>query len=135
MDAALIAVVRKRAQERCEYCQFPSALSAIPFEIDHVIAQKHGGLTTAENLALSCFYCNSYKGPNIAGIDPDSRRIVRLFHPRKDIWHRHFTWNGPVLHGKSAIGRATIAVLVINDPDAIAVRESLIAEGIAFGSM
>ncbi len=104
-------------------------LSAIPFEVDHILAQKHGGPTHLENLALSCFYCNSHKGPNIAGVDSVSRRIVRLYHPRKDRWSRHFEWAGAVLRGKSAIGRATIAVLSINDPDAIAVREALIEEG------
>ena len=40
----------------CEYCQLPQASPSIPFEIDHIIARKHGGTTVAENLALSCFY-------------------------------------------------------------------------------
>jgi 5-methylcytosine-specific restriction endonuclease McrA len=84
MDAALAALVRKRAQLICEYCRLPQVFSAIPFEIDHIVAQKHGGPTQEENLALSCFYCNSRKGPNIAGVDPASGRIVRLYHPRKD---------------------------------------------------
>lgn len=130
MESALAALVRERAQSRCEYCRLPEGLSAIPFEIDHVLAQKHGGLTNESNLALSCFYCNSYKGPNIAGIDPASGRIVRLYHPRKDRWSRHFEWAGPALQGKTAVGRATIAVLSINDPDAIAVREALLEEGL-----
>lgn len=124
-----MALVRKRARSQCEYCRLPAAFSAIPFEIDHVLAQKHGGLTHEQNLALSCFYCNSHKGPNIAGVDPISGRIVRLYHPRKDRWPRHFEWAGAVLQGKTAIGRATIAVLCINDPDAIAVREALLEEG------
>ncbi|MBK9263649.1 MAG: HNH endonuclease [Polyangiaceae bacterium] len=62
MDASLMALVRKRARSQCEYCRLPAAFSAIPFEIDHVLAQKHGGLTHEQNLALSCFYCNSHKG-------------------------------------------------------------------------
>lgn len=129
MDAALTALVRKRAQSICEYCRLPQVFSAIPFEIDHIIAQKHGGQTQEENLAFSCFYCNSRKGPNIAGVDPASGRIVRLYHPRKDRWSRHFEWVGAVLQGKTAIGRATIVVLSMNDPDAIAVREALLDEG------
>jgi len=134
MDAALTALVRKRAQSTCEYCRLPQVFSAIPFEIDHIIAQKHGGPTQEENLALSCFYCNSRKGPNIAGVDPASGRIVRLYHPRKDRWSRHFEWAGAVLQGKTATGRATIAVLSMNDPDAVAVREALIDEGEVLGS-
>ncbi len=124
-----MALVRKRAQSTCEYCRLPQGFSAIPFEIDHIVAQKHGGPTQEENLALSCFYCNSHKGPNIAGVDPASGRIVRLYHPRKDRWSRHFEWSGAVLQGKTATGRATIVVLSMNDPDAVAVRETLIDEG------
>jgi HNH endonuclease len=107
---------------------------AIPFEIDHILAQKHGGPIREENLALSCFYCNSYKGPHIAGVDPASERIVRLFHPRRDRWSRHFERDGATLRGKTAIGRATIVVLSINNPDAIAVREALIEEGVFPGA-
>ena len=69
------------------------------------------------------------KGPNIAGVDPLSGRIVRLFHPRKDRWARHFIWNGPVLVGQTRIGRATIAVLEINHPEFVAWREVLVREG------
>jgi len=130
VNETLAVLVRERARSRCEYCRLPEVFSAIPFEIDHILAQKHGGSTREENLALSCFYCNSRKGPNIAGIDPASGRITRLFHPRKDRWSRHFEWDGAVLQGKTAIGRATIAVLSINDPDAIAVREALMEEGV-----
>lgn len=39
-------------------------------------------------------------------------------------------WVGPLLIGRTAIGRATIAVLQINDPDAFKDREALIAEGV-----
>ena len=129
MDEALSALVWQRATAACEYCQLPQSLSSIPFEIDPIIARKHGGHTAADNLALSCFYCNSYKGPNIAGIDPRSGRITRLSHPRKDAWKSHFKWNGPILIGRTAVGRATIIVLAINHPDAVAVREALIEEG------
>jgi hypothetical protein len=89
-------------------------------EIDHVIAVVHGGPTRASNLALACFLCNSYKGPNLAGIDPETKRITRLFHPRRHKWARHFRWNGPLLEGRTPIGRATIAVLKINLPERVA---------------
>jgi hypothetical protein len=130
IEPALSALVRRRAGDVCEYCQLPARLSALPFEIDHIIAQKHGGPTEEHNLALSCFYCNSYKGPNIAGIDPQSGRLGRLFNPRRDRWARHFAWAGPILVGRTATARATIAVLAINEPDAVTVRAALIEEGI-----
>ncbi len=130
MEQALVSLVWQRAHAACEYCQLPQSLSPITFEIDHVIAQKHGGATEAGNLALACFYCNSFKGPNIAGIDPESGRIVRLYHPRQDGWRKHFRWDGPLLVGRTPIGRATAAVLEINHVDAVAVRRALLEEGV-----
>jgi hypothetical protein len=57
-------------------------LDYLPFQVDHSIARKHGGRASENNLALACFYCNSFKGPNIAGLDPDTGEVVRLFHRR-----------------------------------------------------
>lgn len=130
MNPALQAAVRHRADSRCEYCHFPESLAELPFQIDHVIARQHGGATVLENLALSCCYCNRYKGPNLTGLDPATQDVVPLFHPRKQKWHEHFTWDGPRLVGKTPIGRTTIQTLGINRPDAIAVRRLLLAEGI-----
>ncbi len=130
MDLLIEQLVRRRGEGRCEYCHLPQDVSPLPFQIDHVIARKHGGPSTADNLALACFFCNSYKGPNIAGIDGQSGRIVRLFHPRKDRWNRHFFWDGSFLIGQSRIGRATIAVLSINHPEFVAWRNVLVREGI-----
>lgn len=121
--------VWSRAADACEYCRLPQAFSALRFQIDHVIAQKHHGAAEFENLALACFRCNAFKGPNIAGIDPDSSEIVRLFNPRQDVWEEHFEWSGAVLRGLSPIGRATIDVLRMNDFDVVRLRQSLIEEG------
>ena len=118
------------AQDRCEYCHFPADLAELSFELDHIIARKHGGPTEPDNLAWACFYCNSYKGPNIAGIDPESGDLVRLFHPRRDDWADHFQWGGATLAGRTPVGRATIQVLCINHPDAVSVRASLQREGV-----
>jgi hypothetical protein len=86
MDRRLQEAVRERSGYCCEYCGMPSELSELPFEIDHIRAKKHGGQTRLDNLANACFYCNSYKGPNLSGIDPVSGEIVRLFNPRLDAW-------------------------------------------------
>ena len=129
MDKAVQRAVRDRAGNRCEYCCFPEALAELPFHIDHIVAEQHGGQSTLENLALSCCYCNRYKGPNLSGIDPNSGKIVALFHPRQQIWTRHFSWDGTQLRGKTAAGRATIQVLQINRPEAVAVRQLLMHEG------
>jgi len=130
MDRTLENLVWERAGSRCEYCRMPQRYDPLDFEIDHIIPLVHGGLTKANNLALACFLDNSYKGPNLAGIDPISRRIERLFHPRRHSWQRHFRWQGAVLLGRTPIGRATIAVLRINLPHRVAHRQTLIDEGI-----
>jgi hypothetical protein len=52
--------------------------------------------------------------------------LVPLFNPRTDIWPDHFEWNGPTIVGKTAIGRATIDVLNINDTLRVEHRRLLI---------
>jgi hypothetical protein len=128
-DRALETEVVLRAQGRCEYCHFPEAASELPFHLDHVIAEKHGGPTTSANLAWACFSCNLHKGPNIAGLDPDTGELTRLFHPRTDVWTEHFVWDGAWLRGRTAVGRTTLAVLAMNATDSVAVREALRDEG------
>jgi len=122
--------IRQRAQFCCEYCLLPSQVSIVPFEIDHIIAKKHGGASESSNLALSCFYCNSAKGPNIAGIDPTNGAIVPLYHPRRDRWNEHFRIVGNNITGQSPRARATIAVLEMNAEDMLLLRDSLISEGL-----
>ena len=129
MDRALSRDVWRRARAACEYCRLPHSADPLPFQFDHIIAEQHGGQTVSENLALACLFCNKHKGPNIAGIDPQTGKMVRLFNPRRDKWHRHFRWNGPELIGRTAIGRATIRVLAINHPDNIELRAALIDNG------
>ncbi|MBL7134484.1 MAG: HNH endonuclease [Phycisphaerae bacterium] len=130
MDLQLERLVWLRADGVCEYCQVASESDPLPFCIDHIVAQKHHGATAEDNLALSCYNGNSYKGPNIAGIDPETGQLTRLFHPRTDVWEEHFEWNGAVLVGRTAVGRATVDVLSINHPSRIEHRQLLIAEGV-----
>src|SRR5437588_10548228 len=130
MERDLEELVWGRAGHCCEYCQMPQQYERTTFEIDHVIALSHGGRTRASNLCLACFSCNSFKGPNLAGIDPKTRKVVPLFNPRRHSWHRHFRWNGPVLIGRTPAGRATVATLSINLDHRTAYRQELIDEGV-----
>lgn len=132
MAAALKAWVRKRARGRCEYCHFPELLAELRFQLDHIVAQQHRGPTAAENLALACFRCNSHKGPNLSGVDPDTGRVERLFHPQEDEWAEHFRWRGAALVGRTPIGRTTVAVLNMNRADVILLRRALLAERVRF---
>lgn len=81
------------------------------------------------NLALACHHCNLHNGPNLSGIDPDSGKTAILFNPRIQKWNRHFIWSGPILLGRTQIGRATIFVLAINGLDRVALRTLLIRAG------
>src|SRR5258708_4326390 len=130
MDQALAQLVRERAQGLCEYCQMPEMYDRPAFQIEHIIARQHGGQTTAENLAWACFTCNKRKGPNLSGIDSASGKIVSLFHPRRHKWSRHFRWRGAFVIGRTPAGRATIAVLGMNLPLRVQLRQEHIDEGV-----
>jgi hypothetical protein len=126
MDKALEDLVRRRANNRCEYCLFPLP----PFHIEHIIARQHGGQTTDGNLALACARCNRHKGPNLAGIDRDSGALIALFNPRQDRWVEHFREKGPRIEGTTAIGRVTVTVLDMNHPLRVGARRELIVAGV-----
>lgn len=132
MDETLAEAVRQRANFICEYCRLPAAFHPGPFEIEHITPIQHGGTDALGNLAFACLHCNRLKGPNIAGIDrrTSRTRLVRLFHPRRHVWAYHFVWDGPVLRGRTPIGRVTVEVLNRNAPVRVALRAQLIAEGV-----
>ena len=126
MDAALREFVRHRASFRCEYCLLPQDVAGYPHHIEHIVAKKHGGLDEPDNLALACHRCNLCKGPNLAGLDPETQALVPLFHPRRERWHEHFRWKGAWMEGETPTGRATIAVLRMNDWRRLELRAELL---------
>lgn len=131
IDAALREQVRQRAADCCEYCQLHQEHEPfLTLQIEHIVAKQHDGSDDLSNLALACHHCNLHKGPNLSGRDPRARAIVRLFHPRRNKWARHFRWEGAILVGRTPIGRATVAPLSINLPERVALREALIEEGV-----
>jgi hypothetical protein len=132
MNPALFEDLQILAGNRCDYCKTPADFDPLPFQVDHIIAQQHGGRTVLDNLAWTCLHDNKHKGPNIAGIDPVTEELVPLFHPRRQRWERHFFWSGAVLVGRTRTARATIRVLAINDPEAVAFRAELMEEGVFF---
>ncbi len=118
--------VAERARWRCEYCLSPAAFSTQPFEADHVIPRSKGGPTTVDNLALACG-CNCYKGDRTHAHDPQTRRSVPLFNPRRQRWARHFAWSEDFLTilWRTAQGRATVDALRLNRPELINLRRIL----------
>lgn len=116
-----------RANNRCEYCLLHQDDETVyPHEIDHVIAEKHSELTQPDNLAYACFYCNRFKGTDLASIDPLSSEITPLFNPRTQIWVEHFALDGPIIVPLTAVGRTTVYLLKMNRPRIIQRRIYLI---------
>ena len=127
MDAGARNLVRHRADNRSEYCLLRQEHSHLAHHIEHIVAKQHGGSDDLGNLALACHRCNLCKGPNLTGFDRQSGRIVPLFHPRRDRWTEHFAWRGPRIEGLTAIGRATVLVLGMNDARRLDLRAELLA--------
>jgi hypothetical protein len=99
------------------------------FHIEHIVPRQHCNDDSAENLALACPACNLVKGPNLTGIDPATRQVTTLFHPRRDRWNDHFGYDGIQIIGKTAIGRTTVSLLKMNDAHHLRVRALLLASG------
>lgn len=130
MNEAIRQAVRNRAMHRCEYCLRDQATSPlIPLQIEHIRPRKHGGTEALANLALACAECNLHKGSNLAGIDPVSGELTRLFDPRDDVWPEHFRWNSVRMEGITAIGRTTIVVMNLNAPARLRVRRATVTKG------
>ena len=108
--------VAKQARYRCGYCQLLELISGIPLTLEHIIPKAKNGSDDEENLWLSCRLCNESKGTLTESIDPDSRNLVTLFNPRTQHWGDHFSWseNGLYVVGQTAIGRATVVALELN---------------------
>jgi hypothetical protein len=127
MDAETRREVRQRGGNRCEYCRLPQAHTGLTHHIEHIRAKRHGGTDDPENLALACHRCNNRKGPNIAGIDPMNDTVSELFHPRRDGWADHFVFQGARIEGATAVGRATVQLLGMNDARRVELRSQIMA--------
>ena len=125
MDAETRAYVRDRAGNRCEYCHIHQQHYIITFHVEHIVAQQHHGGNDESNLALACHFCNRHKGPNLAGMDPETGELTRLFNPRTDTWNQHFCIQAGLIIGLTPVGRTTVYVLNMNRPDRVRVRAEL----------
>ncbi|HEX9872242.1 MAG TPA: HNH endonuclease signature motif containing protein [Candidatus Tectomicrobia bacterium] len=97
--------------------------------MDHVIAEKHGGQTTLDNLALFCTVCNRRQGSDIGSVDPETGNLVPLFHPRTQQWSDHCRLDGLHIVGLTDVGRTTMAFLQLNAFERLMERDALIRAG------
>jgi hypothetical protein len=123
--------IREQACDRCGYCRSLQKYILGALEIDHVIPKAKGGTDAEDNLWLACRLCNSYKGTQTDGLDPETGRNVQLFNPRRQQWSRHFSWSkdGTRITGKTSCGRATVLALQLNNLVAVTVRQQWVMAG------
>lgn len=126
VSAGLRRSVIQRANNCCEYCLISQEDRVLPYDVDHVIAEKHGGPTAEANLCWSCYLCNGYKGSDLSSVDwVGGGNIVPLFNPRKDNWHDHFRINGSLIEPITSSGRVTVYLLRLNSEERKTERELL----------
>jgi hypothetical protein len=124
VTAAQRKAVIERAGGCCEYCRLGETDAVPSFQIEHIVPVKHRGTDDLDNLCLSCYQCNAFKGPNMAAADPITGTATFLFNPRKQKWDDHFQLNpDATLTGMTPEGRVTIEVMRINDEKRVAYRQ------------
>jgi hypothetical protein len=106
VSPALREKVRQRADGRCEYCR--------------------NGSTDLDNLAWACFDCNTNKGSDLSAYDDITKQLTPLYNPRTQKWDEHFEVNNAIINGKTDVGRVTVRLLQMNDPDRVETRRELI---------
>lgn len=131
VPVALRRLVADRAGGACEYCLIHENDTFFGCQIEHVIAEKHGGATVADNLAHACVFCNRHKGSDIASLS-DTGTLARLFNLRVDRWADHFALDqdGVTVRARTDVGAVTIKLLqLLNHPDRLLEREALHVDG------
>jgi hypothetical protein len=121
---SLKAQINKADRRRCCYCLTSEANSGIPMTYDHIFPRSKGGTTSFENVCLACRSCNEFKSDSTLGMDPLTGKTVSLFNPRTQEWANHFAWSpdSTRIEGLTAIGRATVVTLQMNNPVIVAAR-------------
>ena len=124
-------VVIERANGCCEYCYSQLCFTNHSFSIEHIIPKSQGGESDLDNLALSCQSCNNHKYTKTESVDPLSRRMIPLYHPRQHQWGDHFAWNDDctLIIGLTPTGRATVEAVCLNKSGLINLRRILYAIG------
>jgi len=125
VSAALRRLVAERADFLCEYCLIHEDDAVFGCEVDHIISEKHGGETDADNLAYACAFCNRAKGSDIGSMVQRTGAFVRLFNPRTDRWAEHFALDDVTIVALSDIGEVTARILDFNNSDRLLERRAL----------
>ena len=125
ISPALRRLVATRAEFLCEYCLIHEEDTFFGCEVDHIISEKHGGQTEAENLAYACGFCNRSKGIDIGSITQRAGAFVRFFNPRSDPWADHFAIDRVTIIALSDVGEVTARILDFNNSERLFERQAL----------
>jgi hypothetical protein len=108
--------VFERDGGRCQYCHLAQIGHGATFHIDHIVPRSKAGPTVLANLALQCPNCSLHKSDKVEGADPETGRVVALFHPLGQAWEDHFDMlTTGECRGLTVVGRATIDALAMNE--------------------
>jgi hypothetical protein len=117
--------VESRANYVCEYCLIHEDDTFYGCQVDHVIAEKHGGQTAADNLSYACTFCNRAKGTDIGSVASSNGEFTRFYNPRTDAWADHFSLVGIIIQPRTTIGEVTVKLLDFNQPERVLEREAM----------
>ena len=124
VSKGIASLVERRAGGRCEYCRMHQALQGATFHVEHILPGILGGLTIPDNLAWACPGCNLHKSNRIESLDPEMGISVPLFNPRTQVWLEHFQFVNRLVIGLTPTGRATVAILDLNQPRRLLIRQA-----------
>jgi len=125
INVELRKLVASKAELLCEYCLIHEDDTFYGCQVDHIISEKHGGLTIADNLAYACTFCNRYKGSDVGSIVLPTGEFSRFFNPRTDRWSEHFVLDGVIIVALTNIAKVTAKILKFNNADRLLERQTL----------
>ena len=113
----------------CEFCHIPEGI--LPLHVLNLPRQKKDTPNALQNYCVICEHCYKAKGNRVEGVDPRSGKIIPLFHPRKDIWKQHFSWeiDHITIKGLTIVGRATVAITRMNSESMLERRKQGLRDG------
>lgn len=120
-----------RANHSCEYCQTSRRIIGMPLVVDHILPIARHGSDELDNLCAACYRCNEFKNVRTTAFDPESGEVVPLYNPRTALWNEHFIWTNGGTHivGQTAVGRATVIALRLNNDYVVESRTIWVAQG------
>jgi 5-methylcytosine-specific restriction endonuclease McrA len=124
-------LIRESDRHRCCYCLTTELNSGSRMVFDHIYPRAKDGETSFENVCLACRACNEYKSDTTEALDSSTDRLAPSFNPRRQKWQDHFEWiqGNTEIHGKTAVGRVTVATLQVNHGAIVVTRQRWVAVG------